>query len=69
MTLPEGRLVDVGGLRRHTRAGIITDAIIAVPNELNPELIIMPIQGRHEFLDALRGQVRPSKFCAKPADR
>jgi len=42
-------------LRRHTRQGIVTDTIVAVADELNPELIVMPTLGRHGFLDALRG--------------
>ncbi|RWO77979.1 MAG: universal stress protein [Mesorhizobium sp.] len=42
-------------LRRHTRQGIVTDAIVKFADELNPELIVMPTLGRHGFLDALRG--------------
>ena len=42
-------------LRRYTRQGIVADAIVAMAEELDPELIVMPTYGRHGFLDALRG--------------
>src|SRR5262249_5226426 len=42
-------------LRRHTREGNVTDAIVAFASELDAELIVMPTLGRHGFLDALRG--------------
>ena len=42
-------------VRRHTREGSVTEAIVAFARELDPELIVMPTLGRQGFLDALRG--------------
>jgi nucleotide-binding universal stress UspA family protein len=42
-------------LRRHARRGSLIDTILAVAEELQPELIVMPTYGRHGFLDVFRG--------------
>ena len=44
-------------LHRHTRSGPVVDAILAVAEELQPDLIAMPTRGRHGFLDVLRGSI------------
>ena len=41
--------------RRHARTGDVTDQIVAAAHELGAELIVMATEGRHGFLDAVRG--------------
>ena len=42
-------------LQRHSRQGVVTEAIIEAAEALDPELIVMATYGRNGFLDALRG--------------
>jgi len=42
-------------IRRHARKGDVTDEILAAAREVGAELIVMATEGRHGFLDAVRG--------------
>ena len=43
---------------RHVRKRDVTDEIVAAARELGAELIVMATEGRHGFLDAVRGSTR-----------
>jgi nucleotide-binding universal stress UspA family protein len=42
-------------IRRHARTGDVTDEILAAVREVEAQLVVMATEGRHGFLDAVRG--------------
>lgn len=42
-------------LERHRRDGPVVDTIVALADETDADLLVMTTEGRHGFLDALRG--------------